>query len=182
LILVLGRPSLDESGAPAGIASRIAIAAAEAGAQTEIVGSVSDDAVGDAAVTALGRAGVGHAALLRVPGEARPPDAADIELGVRYLADCRVLVIAEPIDGEALRAALDGAAFHGAQLIAIRAAGTTGTPELPSTATVLEEPDEDAGAFTTLVGRYAALLDAGRVPADAWRDAISETGWEAASA
>jgi hypothetical protein len=156
----------------------MALAAAAAGGPVEIVGSVSDDEAGDAAVTALGRAGVGHAALLRVPGEARPLEAPDIELGLRYLADCRVLVIAEPLTGEALRAALDGAAFHKAHVILVREQGSDVAPGVPDDATVLEQPEEDTGAFAALVGRYAAALDAERAPADAWREAISETGWE----
>ena len=41
-------------------------------------------------------------------------------------------------------------------------------------------PDEDDGAFAALIGRYAAHLDGGRAAADAWRDAISATGWEEA--
>ena len=50
--------------------------------------------------------------------------------------------------------------------------------DLPADATVLEAPDEDAGAFARLVGRYAAQLDAGRGAAEAWQDALSDTGWE----
>ena len=46
---------------------------------------------------------------------------------------------------------------------------------------MLEVPEEDSGAFPELVGRYAALLDSGRSPADAWRDAIDEGGWEPAT-
>ncbi len=184
MIVVLGRPSLDERGAVAGTAGRVAIAAAAAGADVELVGSVGDDETGDLAVTALGTAGVGHAALLRMPG-GRSCDRstrADIELGLRYVADCRVLVIAEPLGGEALRAAVDGAAYHGAQLIVVREPGADAPEGVPDSATVLEQPDEDAGAFTGLVGRYAARLDRGASHLDAWRDALSDTGWEQAPA
>ena len=45
-------------------------------------------------------------------------------------------------------------------------------------ATVLAYPAHDDGAFSALVGRYAALLDAGRGAAEAWQDALDATGWE----
>ena len=65
---------------------------------------------------ALGVAGVGHAALLRDPAGVTPRvdsdgietgaplarlDAADIDLGLRYVPDCRVLVVADPLDERA---------------------------------------------------------------------------------
>ena len=145
---------------------------------------------------ALGQAGVGHAALLRDPSAATPRDgdedrplprldAADVELGLRYFVECRVLVIADELDERALRAALDGAAYHEAQVVLLRspsdaAGGPAGVP-LPPAATVLETPDDDpGGAFATLVGRYAAYLDAGTAAQDAWQAALTETGWEAA--
>ena len=53
--------------------------------------------------------------------------------------------------------------------------------DLPEKSTLLERPAEDGGAFAQLVGRYAALLDSGRPPADAWREAIEAGGWEPAS-
>ena len=48
---------------------------------------------------------------------------------------------------------------------------------------MLETPSEDGGAFAAfaaLVGRYAALLGAGRPQADAWHEAIAGSGWEPA--
>ena len=82
----------------------------------------------------------------------------------------------------ALAAALDGARYHGAALVV--AATQPRLPDddrLPEHTTVLEAPDEDDGAFAGLVGRYAAQLDAGGDSADAWRDALEATGWEAAA-
>ena len=116
MIVVLGRPRLDALGGLARLAGRIAAAAATNGARVELVGSVTDDDAGDAAITALGKAGIGHAALLRMPTSAGQPrlDAADIELGLRYVSDCRVLVIADALDAAALAAAVDGAQYHGA--------------------------------------------------------------------
>jgi hypothetical protein len=189
VIVVLGRPGLDADGAVAGTAALIALAASAASGRVEIVGSVGDDADGDTAITELGKAGVRHAAVLRDPAGVtsregsdvvKPPrlDAADIELGLRYLADCQVLVIAESIPAEAFRVAADAAAYHSAALVVLTAAGETPPIELPENATLLEVPEEDGGAFAALVGRYAAHLDSGRAPADAWRDALGDGGWE----
>jgi hypothetical protein len=126
---------------------------------------------------------VGHAALLRQPAgaERRSLDRGDVELGLRYLPECRVLVAAEPLDADALGAVVDGAAYHGAALIALIPAGAA-PPELPESATVLELPDHDDGAFTDLVGRYAAALATGQDAATAWQSAVEQTGWEHAGA
>ncbi len=183
MIVVLGRPELDESGALARRAGRIAAAASSAGAGVELVGSVSDDGAGDETITELGREGIGHAALLRMPTTTGEPrlDAADIELGLRYVTECRVLVVADALDQRALAAAVDGARYHGAQLVvAAPDPHLPGGAALPDHATVLVPPDEDDGAFAQLVGRYAAQLDAGRSAVDAWRDALTSTGWEQA--
>ena len=181
MIVVLGRPDLDERGLLARRAGRVAAAAAAEGAAVELVGSVTDDAAGDATITELGREGIGHAALLRMPTSGEPRlDGADIELGLRYVSDCRVLVVTESLDDAALDAAIDGATYHRAQLVVAAPLAAAAAAQLPEEATVLAPPDEDDGAFADLVGRYAAQLDAGRGAADAWRDAITATGWEEA--
>jgi len=212
VILVVGRPGLDEQGGLAGTAGLIARTAAESGARVELVGSVGDDAEGDAVALALGRAGIGHAALLRDPAGTTPRrggeggrlprlEAADLELGLSYLTECRVIVVAEPLEASAIAAAAEAASYHAAVLVVVTApgsgagtpgtgAGTPGTgadtrgtpapemPALPATATVLEPPLADDGPFAALVGRYAAQLDAGRQPADAWHEALTGTSWE----
>ncbi len=181
MIVVVGRPGLDDGGALDRLTGRVAAAAATNGARVEVVGSVADDEAGDETIVALGRARVGHAALLRVPGGQHARlDAADIELGLRYVADCRVLVVADELDEPALTAAVDGARYHAAQLVIAAPVAPDGV-DLPDHATVLTAPDDDAGAFAELVGRYVASLDAGSAPADAWRDALSATGWEPAT-
>ena len=182
MIVVLGRAELDERGGLSGRAGRIAAAAVGAGAGVELVGSVTDDAAGDAAITQLGREGIGHAALLRMPTSGQPRlDASDIELGLRYVSECRVLIVADPLDEAGLTAAIDGAQYHRAQLvIAATVERSPAANALPDQATVLAAPaGKDDGAFARLVGLYAAQLDAGRVAADAWRDALTTTGWEA---
>jgi sugar/nucleoside kinase (ribokinase family) len=202
VIVVLGRPGLDARdriGRPAG---RVALAAVKAGARVELVGSVGDDSDGEQVVLGLGQGGVGHAALLRDPagstphdtadpdtadeeGEPRPAavlprlDAADVDLGLHYLAECHVLVVAEPLEPAALEVAVAAARYHDAKLIALVEPGTQ-PAGLPESATVLETPDHDDGAFGDLVGTYAALLESGRPAADAWHDALTATGWESA--
>ena len=183
MIVILGRPRLDEDGAQADIAGRIALAAASSGARVDLVGAVADGAAGDATVVALGRAGVGHAALLRRPGggEVGPLERGDVELGLRYIPECRVLVVAEQLEPAALGAAVDAAAYHGAALIALVPQGVIAPAELPENVTVLELPDDDDGAFARLVGAYAAGLASGTPAPDAWQAAVRETGWESAA-
>ena len=192
MIVVIGRPGLganDELDRPPG---QIAFAAARAGGRVELVGSLGDDAEGDAVVVELGRAGIGHAAILRDPAGSTPTstdeetaadgarlprlDAGDVDLGLRYLPECRVLIVAEPLSEDALRVVVDAAAYHGAELIVVGEAR-----DVPETATVLESPAEGGTAFTELVGRYAVALDDGHAAADAWRDAVDQTGWEQAT-
>jgi hypothetical protein len=191
VIVVLGRPGLDARAKLDRQAGKIALAAAAAGGRVEVVGSVGDDGDGDTVVVELGRAGVGHAALLRDPAAATPRegedqplprmDAADIDLGLRYLAECQVLVIADPLDARSLEVASAAARYHGAQLVILDGSGAA-APQTPEAATVLEVPNEDSGAFSELVGRYAVSLDSGRGPAEAWQDAVTETGWQNAPA
>lgn len=196
MIAVLGRPGLTADGQLNRAAGRIALAAAEAGGRVELVGSVGDDTDGEAVALELGRAGIGHAALLRDPAgdtptadgdqEGEPPrlprlDAADVDLGLRYIADCHVLVVAEQIDADSLRVVRDAAGYHGAALILLTMSGRRSPADLPESATVLEMPDVDEGAFVTFVGRYAALLESGRAAPEAWHDALVETGWESSA-
>jgi hypothetical protein len=190
VIVVLGRPSLSRQGALDGAAARIALTALHAGGDVELVGSVGDDADGDSVVTLLGSLGIGHAAVLRDPAgmtpredESGPPprmDAADIDLGLKYIAECQVLVVADALDAAAMAVAADAATYHRAALVVLTAEGAEPPRGMPDEAMHLEVPSEDGGAFAELVGRYAAALDSGRAPADAWQDALDETGWEPA--
>jgi hypothetical protein len=74
VIVVVGSPALrlpDASGESpdvAGIAARIAVSAAAAGATVQFAGKIGDDDAGDAVVLAFAKAGVGHAALQRDAG------------------------------------------------------------------------------------------------------------------
>jgi sugar/nucleoside kinase (ribokinase family) len=205
MIVVLGRPAAaafpgtsdtDPDGVrPAGLAVEIARAAAAAGRKVELVGSIGDDAIGDVVVVGLDRAGVGHAALLRDPsaptpraGErasaaVRPPrlERADVELGLGYVVDYGVLVLAEPLPPEVEAAALDAAAFRNASVVAVVAPGGRVSGRLAGTATVLEAPRGASDAFAQAVGRFAAGLDAGAEPRDALTTAVRAAGWEASA-
>jgi hypothetical protein len=49
-------------------------------------------------------------------------------------------------------------------------------------ATLIEAPEDDPdGAFAGLVGRYAAALDRGVAPAEAFRAVTAAGGWEVAA-
>lgn len=168
------------------------MAAATIGAAVQLAGSVGDDREGDEVIIRLGRAGVGHAALLRDPagrtpvaGQERAPaprlDAQDVELGLRYLSDARVLILAEPLEGEAQAAALEAARYHGADVIALVPSDSEPDPDVAAAGTVLQAPD-DLEAFVELVARYAAGMEAGKPAAEAFREATAETGWKRAEA
>ncbi len=196
---------------PAGRAPEIALAAAARGATTEVVGRVGDDRAGDALVLALAAAGVGHAAVLRDPIHATPlitpppaedadpfaddppapiPSAvgprlepADVALGLSYLTSFGVLVVTDDVPANALSACVDGALFAGAHLVLILPPGRRPPETLPADTTVLGAPDvADDGAFASLVGAYAAALDAGVGPAGAFRIATGDVGWETVAA
>ncbi len=218
MIVVLARPRVyrpqpDGDLAPGGLGVEVALALGAGGAPVELVGSIGDDPEGDRVVVELGRARVGHAALLRDPsvrtprlGDTDTPkglprlDAADVELGLRYLADCRVLVIAEDLDDAARQQALEAAAFHGAAVIILASPGSLDPAALPDDITLLERPSlamaDDGGeestvpgdardvvaqeaAFARLVADYAARLARGIAPEQAFRAALEHEAWEA---
>jgi ribokinase len=84
VIVVVGSPlhrpgSATEPPAAAGLAARIAAAAAAAGRDVQLVGRVGEDPAGEATLLALARSGIGHVATLRDPVHPTP--------AVRALAD-----------------------------------------------------------------------------------------------
>ncbi|MFN8623068.1 MAG: hypothetical protein U0869_20210 [Chloroflexota bacterium] len=212
MIVVVGRPGLGAAGVggerpPAGLAALVAVAAARAGAKVELVGAVGEDPDGDSVVVALGRAGVGHAAVLRDPAGATPSaervggarlprlDAADIELGMRYLAACEVVVVADPLDEAAAGTLMDAAAYHGAQVVVVAAPGAAVPAAWDRGATVLAAPEPDpddepsAGrpgvgavdeAWVGLVSGFAVALESGVAPQEALKRAVAGGGWERA--
>ncbi len=119
------------------------------------------------------------ASLLPADPALRPTlEAGDVALSLDYLARAAVVVLAEPLPEAAVAAVVEGAAFSGAQLVVLTTAGTM-PPDLPPAATVLERPDRDDGSFARLVGVYAAGLDQGRSPAQAFSQAVEASGWQA---
>jgi hypothetical protein len=128
-----------------------------------------------------------EASLRRPPSGSHPEprsgpilEAADLALGLRYLRDYRVVVAVEPIaeGGAAVIAA--AASFADAGLVVVAPPGLT-APAAYAAATLIEAPSDDPdGAFAGLVGRYAAALDRGTAPAEAFRAATTEGGWEVA--
>jgi hypothetical protein len=76
LIVVVGLPayadSPDGQQCAGGLAVEVAAAAQRRGSAVELVGKVGNDGAGDAVVVALGRLGIGHAALLRDPVRPTP--------------------------------------------------------------------------------------------------------------
>jgi sugar/nucleoside kinase (ribokinase family) len=104
---------------------------------------------------------------------------ADIELALRYLPDYRVLVVADSLAEPSLRVALAAASWNGAALVVIVPAGSKQTPA-GDDATVIEAPPNDPDdAFAGVVGAYAAAIDRGEEPAEAFASASSTVGWSA---
>ena len=207
------------------MAAELALAAAAAGRSVQLVGKIGNDEAGDALLTALAFAGVGHAAILRDAANATPVhvagsellsaalegsllddqddgeldsaplpvglsmDAADVALALRYLTDFHVVVVAAPLDTPAVEAVLDAAGFAGAHVIHLDGAdvpgGAPGDRVLAAASNVVttafEAPAGHEPAFIAMVGRYAAGLDAGREPRDAFADAARDTRWERAA-
>jgi hypothetical protein len=102
----------------------------------------------------------------------------DVSLGLSYIREFGVVIVADPVGDDLAREAADAASFSGAALVAI--VGATGAiPEAFDGATVIVAPDDDPdGAFASLVGRYAAALDAGVEPSVAFLEARAAAGWE----
>lgn len=210
MIVVLGRPRVyrpepDGDLAPGGLAVELALAAARGGSDVELVGAIGDDPEGDRIVVELGKGGVGHSALARDPAtrtplitqprDARPLprlEAADVEMGMRYMHECRVLVISAELEPAALAAAQEAAEFHSAAVVMVANAGTADPELLGDAVTLLERPaaeddeavedavviaanDADFGAF---VAEYAVRLDRGERPEQAFAAALGDTAWE----
>jgi hypothetical protein len=106
-------------------------------------------------------------------------DSGDLQLALRYLPDYRVVVVADALDEASLSTVVAAARWAGAQLIVVVAAGSS-VSGAPEDATVLESPAIDAdGAFAAVVGAYAAALDRGANPAEAFASASVGSGWAA---
>jgi hypothetical protein len=181
-----------------GLASSIAIAAAAEGRPVETVGRLGDDPAGDAVLLALARRGVGHVAMLRdparpttvvperveptepdgavdadaapaTPSPAAAPelDAADVDLALRYLPEIGVIV-AVHLDTDVLTEAIAATDWAETSLIVVVPADAATPDGLPDGAVTLALADDDESSAGALVGRFAAALDRGEPPADAY--------------
>ena len=192
---------------PRGAGARIAMAVAGHGKAVQFVGKVGEDDAGEAVVLALGKLGVGHVAMLReagrptararvveddaIAGEDQTADeshdglaleGADVELALRYLTDFAVLVLADGDGVEIARVVADAANWSGARLIVVLPAGGALPESIPQDAIVFEAPDDDPdGLFAGMVGAFAAALDNGDEPGDAFTSAVAAEGWTPAS-
>ena len=118
--------------------------------------------------------------------EAAPPshvdgpaiDAADVDLGLRYLTDFGVVVVAEPAGPGVATVASDAAGWAEARMILVVASGSVVPDGLPPDVVVFEAPDDDPdGVFADLVGSFAAALDDGADPGEAFRASVDSDGW-----
>ena len=120
------------------------------------------------------------------PGSPAPGfalDAADVELGLRYLTDFGVVVVAEPAGTAVLAVAAEAARWNDAVLILVVGQETVMPDGLPAGAIVFEAPSDDPdGAFAGLVGHFAAAIDDGADPGAAFRGALADDGWTEAEA
>jgi hypothetical protein len=106
-------------------------------------------------------------------------DAADVDLGLRYLTDFDVLVVGPEVQEETAQTAASAAGWAGAVAILVIPRGSP-APSIADSI-VLEAPVKDPdGAFADLVGVYAAALDRGEAPDKALRSLAGSRGWERA--
>jgi hypothetical protein len=107
-------------------------------------------------------------------------DAADVDLGLRYLTGYGVIVAAEPLPEATLATVAEAAAYAGAHLVVVTRSGMPGPLiDRAVASTLLEAPPDDPDEqFAALVGRYAAALDTGAAAGDAFRIALGPSGWE----
>lgn len=112
------------------------------------------------------------------PAERPGLEAGDVQLALRYLAEARVVVVADRLSQVALAAAVEGAQFAGARLVVLVPSGSA-PPAVPAEATVLEAPASDDGSFGRVVGAFAAALDSGLEAEAAFGQAVERSGWQA---
>jgi sugar/nucleoside kinase (ribokinase family) len=103
---------------------------------------------------------------------------ADVSLAMRYLPSYDVIVVTDDVPADALPVVVEAAEFGGARLVVLVGEGSAPPDGLPEAALVLEAPSDDPdGAFAALVGGYAAALDAGSTPEEAFV-AARGNAWE----
>jgi hypothetical protein len=109
-------------------------------------------------------------------------EAADVDLGLRYLTEFAVLVVAEPVDPATVAVVAEAASWGDARLILIVCAGERVPDGLPTDVVIFEAPAGDPeGVFASLVGTFAAGLDDGTAPEAAFRASLESDGWTGAA-
>jgi hypothetical protein len=155
-------------------AVEIARAVAATGARVEMVGVAAADIAGDATLLELAAADVRHATVIRSDADGLEP--ADIDLALHYLPDIRGIVLVEPA-AALIEPAVAAATWSESGLVVIGPVDEAATAALDAAgdvAIVLDPPASDPdGTFAGFVAALAARLDAGRPPADAWRETLS---------
>lgn len=159
--------------------------------EREVAGerSASDEAAEDLLTAAGLAAEPGPEATAGAPGDDGRPgpidaglgalDAADVDLGLRYLDGVRAIIVTGPADDATARVVAEAAAYASAPVVSILDPGAA-VPTALGDAIVLEAPAEDPeGAFARLVAGLAVELDRGVDPAAAFRAAVAADGWEA---
>ncbi len=164
-------------GAPGRAGTRaveIARAVAATGARVEMVGVAPADLAGDATLLELANTDVRHATVIRSDADGLEP--ADLDLALHYLPDIRGIVLVEP-PAALIEPAVAAASWSESGLVVIGPvddAATAGLDAAGDVAIVLDPPGSDPdGTFAGFVAALAARLDAGRPPADAWRETLS---------
>jgi hypothetical protein len=108
-------------------------------------------------------------------------EAADVDLALRYLTEFGVLVLADPVTSDVVAVAAAAASWADSRLIVVVSAGETVPEGLPPDAIVFAAPDADPdGTFAAMVGSFAAALDDGSDPAEAFRSSVDAAGWTSA--
>lgn len=109
--------------------------------------------------------------------DARPMlDAADVELGLRYLTDFRAIVLADPVADSVVAVAAEAARYAGAVLLGVAAPGSKAVPDLPQGSVLLAAPAEAAEALAPILGRVAAAVDQGAAAGEALERELAALG------
>jgi hypothetical protein len=167
MIVVIGTVSARAEGSTYGLgsyAATVALALAAAGEPVEMVSKIGVDAAGEAVITQLAAAGIGHVALIRDGALATAVDGASL-----LEMDAADLELALPTNDSVVATVLDACAYVGARLVVTRPEGSTpaGVPtgergDAPPPLEV-ERPAGDPAAVTDLL--VALLLPDRESPA-----------------
>jgi hypothetical protein len=155
----------------------------EAGRPTLQAASAGDDAIDAAEQTPTGAVDT-EDATTGSGGPSEPAtagaslEAADIDLALRYLTEFAVLVLADSAASDVVRVVGAAAGWAGSKLIVVVPTGDPVPEGLPPDAIAFEAPGVDPdGAFAAMVGSFAAALDVGGDPAEAFRSTVDSAGW-----